>query len=60
MMRQLICRWCHGRCDPGDLVDGVCLDCLEAERQRQERSRTVVRIMNSPCYQMELNLGGHK
>ena len=22
-MRQLICRWCHGRCDPGDLVDGM-------------------------------------
>lgn len=59
-MRWLICRWCHGRCDPGELVDGICLDCLEEEKQRQERSRTVVRIMNSHCEQMELNLGGHE
>lgn len=59
-MKGIECPICHGRCDPGDLVNGVCLDCLEAERQRQERSRTVVRIMNSPCYQMEMNFADRR
>ena len=53
---MVTCRWCKSNCDNGEIMGGVCLDCLEEEKQEQLRADTVVRIMNSPSYQMELNL----
>ena len=53
---MVTCRRCKSNCDNGEIMSGVCLDCLEEEKQEQLRADTVVRIMNSPSYQMELNL----
>lgn len=53
---MVTCKRCGGNCDNGELVGGICLECLEEERQEQLRANTVVKIMNSPSYQMELNL----
>lgn len=50
------CRQCGGNCDNGELVGGVCLECLEEERQRQIRETAVARMLISPSYQMEMNL----
>lgn len=50
------CKRCGGNCDSGDIVDGVCVECLEEERQEMIRAETVVRMMCSPCEQMKLNL----
>ena len=55
---MIICKRCEGNCDNGEIVGGMCLDCLEEEKQEQLRADTVVRIMNSPSYQMELGLIG--
>ena len=33
-----ICRRCGGYCDPGDLVGGVCTDCIEREYHEEERN----------------------
>ena len=53
---MLTCKRCGDNYDNVELVCGVCTDCLEEERQEQIRASAVARIMNSPSYQMELNL----
>ena len=53
---MVTCECCGGNYDNGELIGGKCLECLEAERQTQLRASEVARIMNSPSYQMELNL----
>lgn len=50
------CKRCGGNCDTGEVVNGVCVECLEEEKQGIIRSQSVIRMMNSPSYQMELNL----
>lgn len=52
------CRKCGCNCDPSDILGGVCDDCREEEKQRLIRAETVQKILNSPFYQMELNLEG--
>lgn len=53
---MVVCKRCGGNCDNGELVGGVCLERLEEERQRQIRSTTVVKMMNSQSYQMGMRL----
>ena len=53
---MVTCERCGGNYDNGELIGCVCTDCLEEERQEQIRASAVARIMNSPSYQMELNL----
>ena len=53
---MVTCKRCGGNYDNGELVCGKCLECLEEERHEQIRASNVARIMNSPSYQMELNL----
>lgn len=53
---MVTCKRCGGNCDNGEMISGICLECLEEEQQEQLRANTVVKIMNSPSYQMELNL----
>lgn len=38
------CSKCGCFCDPGDTINGVCTDCIEAERQEDER-REMMRQM---------------
>lgn len=53
-MKGIECQSCHGLCDPGEIVGGICIECLESERQRQIRADEVNKIMQSKSYQMEL------
>lgn len=50
------CKNCGGNCDNGELIGGICPECMEEERQKEIRANTVIRIMNSQSYQMELEL----
>ena len=59
-VKMVICEKCGGNCDNGELVGGVCHECREEERQRQIRQDSVVKMMNSQSYQMELRLDGMK
>lgn len=52
---MVTCKRCCGNYDNGELIGGICTDCLEEERQEQIRSSAVAR-MNSPSYQMDMNL----
>lgn len=53
---MVTCNRCCGNYDNGELISGICTDCLEEDRQEQIRYSAVAMIMNSPSYQMELNL----
>lgn len=57
-MKGIECASCHGMCDPGELVGGICDECREEEYQRMLRRDSVTRIMGSPFYQMELRFKG--
>ena len=53
---MVVCSVCGGNCDNGELVGGICLECLEEEQQRQIRASSVAKMMRSQSYQMELRL----
>ena len=57
---MVVCSVCGGNCDNGELVGGVCPECIEEERQRRIRSESVIKMMHSQSYQMELSLEGMK
>ena len=55
---MVVCEKCGGNCDNGELTGGVCPECLEEERQRRIRAESVIKMMHSQSYQMELRLEG--
>lgn len=57
---MVTCKVCGGNYDNGELVGGVCTDCIEEEQQRQIRASSVAKMMNSQSYQMELRLESMK
>lgn len=52
---MVICKRCGGYCDNGELIGGICPDCMEEERQEQIRVDNVSNMMRSRYEQMELN-----
>ena len=54
-MKGIECPICHGRCDPGEMIGGVCLECREEERQQIIRKRSVAQIMSSQYEQLEID-----
>lgn len=55
---MVVCKVCGGNFDNGELVGGVCRECIEEERQQRIRSESVVKMMNSQAHQLELKLEG--
>ena len=55
---MVVCGVCGGNCDNGELVGGVCPECLEEEQQRKIRAESVIKMIHSQSYQMELRLEG--
>lgn len=51
---MITCNKCGANCDPGEIVGGQCLDCMEQERLMQARSEHAFKVMTSPYYQMNL------
>lgn len=54
---MVTCKRCGGNCDNGEVVGGICLECMEEERQEQIRADSILRMRNSPAFQMWLDLG---
>lgn len=50
------CSVCHGMCDSGEIVGGVCDECRDAQEQDESRSREVARALNSSYEQIKLEL----
>lgn len=55
-MSMRICRICGYRCDPGDLINGVCDDCRMENEEQMEREEHLAMMMNRPGKQMELKI----
>ncbi len=53
MAQMVECPFCHYSYDPGEIIGGKCLDCMEQERQMQARSEHAFKVMTSPFYQMD-------
>lgn len=53
---MITCRRCGANCDNGEMIGGICTDCLEDEKDEQIRASNFAKLINSPSYQMELNL----
>lgn len=54
-MKGIECPICHGRCDPGEMIGGVCLECREEEEQRQTSADRVSKVMNGDYKQLTFN-----
>lgn len=50
------CSCCGSYCDPGELKNGICEDCIEQKEQIIVHTDRFTRLLNSPSYQMELKL----
>lgn len=51
---MIVCERCGGNCDPGEIVQGICLECMEEQRMEIVRSSKITRLMSAPFYQMTL------
>lgn len=49
------CSVCHGMCDPGEIVGGVCDECRDAQEQDEIRSREVAKAVNSGYEQITMD-----
>lgn len=58
-MHSYECSVCGANCDPGELVGGVCVDCLEEQRVAIVTQDKAVSLLNAPWEQMELDFGGN-
>lgn len=48
------CERCGCLCDPGDLMNGICDDCRESEKKKEENQEMALRMMHGDVRQMEL------
>lgn len=48
------CRKCGCLCDPGDLVNGVCDDCREADRRAESKNIEMYKMMHGEFEQMRM------
>ncbi|EOS41827.1 hypothetical protein V1226_26110 [Lachnospiraceae bacterium JLR.KK009] len=53
---MVVCESCGGNCDHGELVQGVCPECLEEERKRKENAALLEKLEGSSFWQMELEV----
>lgn len=53
-MYRYECHICHGLYDPGDLRNGVCDDCREADKQAENKHTEMCRLLYEEFKQMEL------
>ena len=45
------CRICHGRCDPGELRNGICFECTLEQRKKEKVRQKVDRMVRADKYE---------
>ena len=49
------CRFCFGRCDPGELRDGICFECTIELKRREKNKNKIENMVKATEYrQMEM------
>lgn len=51
------CNTCGRNCVNGTLTAGIYSRCTEKQKQSQKRADEIMRIMNNPFWQMEMETG---
>ncbi len=51
------CRRCMGNCDSGELVQGICPECIEEIKKEREREEETDRLSSAPFCQMSMDFG---
>lgn len=57
------CRICFGRCDPGELRDGVCFECTMELKRRKKNKNQMENMVKATEYrqiEMEEYIDGYK
>lgn len=49
---MITCPKCGANCDPGEIIGGQCIDCMQVEQQMQTRNQHAVRIITPYPYQL--------
>ena len=52
------CERCNGNCDSGELVQGICPECVEEIERRRHMREVSDRLLSSPCKQLVMDLAG--
>lgn len=52
----MTCEVCGGNCDHGELVQGICPECLEVKEKERARAALLEEIEKSNFSQLELKL----
>lgn len=55
---MITCERCGGNCDNGEVTGGICLECIEDERQKMIQTAAMAKMINSQPYQLEFKLKG--
>lgn len=53
-----VCNCCGGNCDSGEVIGGICLDCIEIENQKRARNDSLARMINTDPFQIEFKSKG--
>ncbi len=55
---MVVCECCGGNCDAGDVIGGICLDCIEDEKQKETKKESLAKMINTDSSQLEFKLKG--
>lgn len=47
----IVCRICHGRCDPGEIKNGICFECALEQKRKENIRQEVDRMVRTDKYE---------
>lgn len=55
---MVVCEICGGNCDHGELIQGICSECLELKEKEIARNALSEKLLKSDFFQMSFELNG--
>lgn len=47
----IVCRICHGRCDPGEIKNGICFECALEQKRKEKVRQEVDRMVRANSFE---------
>ena len=48
---SIVCRVCRGRCDPGEIKNGICFECMLEQKKKEKVRKEVDRMVRTDKYE---------